>query len=93
MAEGVTKGKLASGKVLVGLVLPVGAAILYEIAARLGVFEARLLPPPSRIFETLWKLAASGELQTHVIATLWRVAMGFGFGAVAGIVLGALTGA
>ena len=93
MAEGATKGKLASGRVLIGLILPVGAAILYELASRLGIFEARLLPPPSRIFQTLWKLAASGELTTHIIATLWRVAMGFGFGAVAGIVLGALTGA
>ena len=31
---------------LFGLVLPVGAAVLYEITARLGIFEARLLPPP-----------------------------------------------
>ena len=92
MAEAAPQSKLASGKVLIGLVLPVGAAILYEIAARLGLFEARLLPPPSRIAETLWKLAASGELTTHILATLYRVFWGFGIGSVVGVLLGALTG-
>jgi sulfonate transport system permease protein len=78
---------------LLGLVLPVTAGLLYEAAFRLGLVQARLLPPPSRIFATLWDLAASGELKTHVLATSWRVGMGFGLGALVGIVLGALTGA
>jgi len=77
---------------LFGLVLPVGAAVLYEITARFGLFEARLLPPPSRVFAALWELAVSGELLTHVTATLLRVAFGFGLGAIAGTLLGALTG-
>ena len=75
-----------------GFILPVGAALLYELAFRSGLVQARLLPPPSRIFETLWKLAASGELWTHVAATMMRVAWGFGVGSIAGILLGALTG-
>ena len=78
---------------LLGLVLPVTAAILYEAAFRLGLVQARLLPAPSRIFATLWELAASGELATHVSATVWRVLMGFGLGAFVGMLLGALTGA
>lgn len=78
---------------LLGLVLPVTAGLLYEAAFRLGLVQARLLPPPSRIFATLWDLATSGELKTHVLATTWRVGMGFGLGALVGIVLGALTGA
>jgi sulfonate transport system permease protein len=81
-----------NSRVAGGLILPVGAAILYELAARLGIFEARLLPPPSRIAETLWSLAITGELWTHVAATMLRLAAGFAFGAVAGILLGALTG-
>jgi sulfonate transport system permease protein len=90
--------KAASRKVigapplLYGLILPVSAALLYEIAFRSGFVEARLLPPPSRIAETLLKLARSGELSTHIIATLLRVAFGFGLGAVMGVLLGALTG-
>lgn len=78
---------------LLGLILPVAAAIAYEAAFRLGLVQARLLPPPSRVFATLWELAASGELATHVAATLWRVLMGFGLGALVGMLFGALTGA
>ena len=78
---------------LLGLVLPVTAALLYEAAFRAGLVQARLLPPPSRIFTTLWKLTESGELKTHVLATTVRVGMGFGLGALIGMVLGALTGA
>jgi sulfonate transport system permease protein len=84
---------ILKNRLAVGLILPVTAAILYEAAARLGIFEARLLPPPSRIAATLWSLAATGELWTHVAATMLRLAAGFAFGAVAGILLGALTGA
>src|SRR3954462_3508653 len=84
---------LLNNRWAVGLMLPLAAAILYEAAARLGIFEARLLPPPSRIAETLWALAVSGELWTHTAATMLRLAVGFVLGAVAGILLGALTGA
>jgi sulfonate transport system permease protein len=38
-------------------------------------------------------LAASGELQTDAVATMTRVAIGFSAGAVAGTLLGMLTGA
>ena len=44
-----------------GLVLPVGLAILWEIAVRLGFSDGRLVPPPSRIWATLVELAAAGE--------------------------------
>jgi sulfonate transport system permease protein len=84
---------LLNNRLAVGLILPLTAAILYEAAARLGIFEARLLPPPSRIAATLWSLAVTGELWTHVAATMLRLAAGFAFGAIAGILLGALTGA
>ncbi|MBN9447689.1 MAG: ABC transporter permease [Bosea sp.] len=60
---------------------------------RAGLANGRLMPPPSVVGATLWELAASGELATHAAATLWRVLAGFGLGALAGTVLGALTGA
>ncbi len=75
-----------------GLILPVTAAALYELAFRMGMVEARLLPAPSRIAETLLKLARSGELSVHIAATLMRIAFGFGLGAVTGVLLGVLTG-
>ncbi len=80
------------GGFVYGLLLPLAAAVIYEAAFRAGLVQARLLPPPSRIGETLWKLASSGALTTHVIATLLRVGLGFGLGAIIGVMLGALTG-
>jgi len=75
-----------------GLLLPVGAALLWEIAVRAGLSDGRLLPPPSRIFQEFADLYGTGELQRHVVATLLRMAFGFGLGTVAGTLLGAISG-
>jgi sulfonate transport system permease protein len=76
----------------IGLLVPAMLAAGWESAVALGFGDGRLLPPPSRILATLWGLAASGELVTHMLATLWRVALGFAFGVAAGTLFGALTG-
>jgi sulfonate transport system permease protein len=78
---------------LAGWLLPIALAALWEFLVRAGIANGRLMPPPSVVGRTLWGLAVSGELLTHVTATLWRVAAGFGLGAGVGTVLGALTGA
>jgi sulfonate transport system permease protein len=75
-----------------GLLLPVGLAIFWELAVRLGISNGRLVPPPSVIFTTFSDLWQTGELQAHALATLWRVAAGFAFGVAAGTILGALAG-
>ncbi|MCW5692987.1 MAG: ABC transporter permease [Pseudolabrys sp.] len=77
---------------LVGLIIPVVAAVLWEFAVRWGWSNGRLVPPPSVIYATFAELAATGELQRHALATIARVAAGFGLGVVAGTLLGALTG-
>jgi sulfonate transport system permease protein len=75
-----------------GLLLPVSVALIWEIAVRLGWSNGRLVPPPSVIFDTFADLARTGELETHALATLWRVLWGFVFGVAAGTVLGAIAG-
>ena len=75
---------------LLGLALPVGLALLWEIAVRMGLSDGRLVPPPSRVYEQFAELARTGELFRHIVATLLRVAVGFALGTVAGTVLGAL---
>lgn len=82
-----------SGLALLGFVLPILLALLWEVLVAAGIANGRLMPPPSVVGRTLWELAASGELLTHAMATLSRVGIGFGLGALAGTVLGALTGA
>ena len=75
-----------------GLLLPIGLALFWELAVRMGLSNGRLVPPPSVIFNTFAELARSGELQEHALATLWRVGWGFVFGVAAGTIMGAITG-
>jgi len=76
----------------IGLLLPVVLALGWEAAVALGLSNGRLLPPPSRILLTFRELYGSGELVRHMLATLARVAAGFGLGVLAGTVVGAVTG-
>ncbi len=82
-----------SARLLLGFVFPIGLALAWEAAVRLGWAQGRLMPPPSRIGATLLDLARSGELATHVQATLVRVFAGFLIGAAAGTLAGAVAGA
>ncbi len=58
-----------------------------------GLAAGRLMPPPSYLLRTAIALARSGELWTHVSATMTRIGLGFLFGAAAGTLMGVLTGA
>jgi sulfonate transport system permease protein len=75
-----------------GLLLPVGLAVLWELVVGAGWASGRLVPPPSVIFNTFVELARAGELQRHVLVTSSRVAAGFGIGVVTGTLLGAIAG-
>ena len=75
-----------------GLLLPVGLALVWEVVVWLGFSNGRLVPPPTRIFATIMEMTKSGELSRHVMATLMRVGTGFGLGVVAGTLLGAISG-
>ena len=75
-----------------GLVLPVGLGLFWEIAVHMGLSNGRLVPPPSVIFNTFVDLARTGELQEHAAATLWRVGWGFVFGVAGGTIVGAIAG-
>src|SRR5690606_6844459 len=75
-----------------GLLLPLLAAVLWEVGARVGFVSTRLLPSPSQIAGTVFELAASGELADHTVATLWRVLWGFLLGVTVATVLGAASG-
>ena len=77
----------------VGVALPALLALGWEVAVRAGVSNGRLVPPPSRILATLVDLWRTGDLVMHIVATLRRVALGFAFGAVAGTILGGISGA
>lgn len=77
---------------LLGLIVPVGLAAGWELAVAQHWTDGRLLPVPSRVFAALHELAVTGELTDHVLATLLRVLQGFGYGVLAGTLLGAASG-
>lgn len=78
---------------VLGILLPVVLAAGWEFAVAKGYAQGRLMPPPSRIFKTLYDLAATGELWRHIFATLARVLAGFLLGTIAGTIVGAIAGA
>ncbi|MCX2726970.1 ABC transporter permease [Thermomicrobium sp. 4228-Ro] len=57
-----------------------------------GLIASYQLPPPQTIVATAREMAERGELVTHLVATLQRLAWGYLLGSAPGIVLGALTG-
>jgi sulfonate transport system permease protein len=91
-SEAATSRRRHYARPLLGLLLPVGVALVWEIVVRCGVSSGRLVPPPSRVFAMLAELAESGELLRHIVATLSRVLAGFGLGVAAGTLLGAISG-
>jgi len=74
-----------------GLLLPVGLALAWEIIVRLGLSTDGWCRT-DQLFATIVELARSGELARHIMATLTRVVAGFGLGVISGTVLGAISG-
>src|SRR2546423_1758419 len=74
-----------------GLVIPVVVLCVWEIAGQMGQLP-RYLVAPSVIASTWWQLASSGELFTHIGASLFRQVFGSAIGAAGGVFIGLLAG-
>jgi len=75
-----------------GLLLPVGFLVAVEVLVRAGLIEARFLPAPSELAQTLAELARGGELAAHIGISVARVLAGFVIGSMLALLLGALVG-
>ncbi|WP_411144448.1 ABC transporter permease [Streptomyces sp. x-80] len=75
-----------------GLAVPAGLLLAWQLAARAGAIDTLLFPPPSRIAARLGELASSGELGTHTAATLRRLLPGYALGSVTGALAGFVMG-
>jgi ABC-type nitrate/sulfonate/bicarbonate transport system permease component len=78
-------------RILQGLLLPIGAIVLWQAAASLGCLP-RYLSSPFAVFSALMETLRDGELGEAVAASLYRGYMGFVFGAVDGVLLGLAAG-
>jgi sulfonate transport system permease protein len=72
--------------------LPLVLLVAWQLTLSFGVFKAHQLPPPLTVLATTYDQLTSGRLQLHVLATTTRVALGFGLGSLAALMLGTAVG-
>ena len=70
------------------LVAPLTVLAGWEVAARFGLINILLLPPPSKAFADLIVLVSSGYLWKALYASLFRVVCGFALAVTVGVCLG-----
>ena len=71
---------------------PITVLVLWEVLAQAGVIPTRVLPAPSVVVETGWRLIQTGELQKHLLVSLLRALGGLAIGLILGLVLGVAVG-
>lgn len=77
---------------LTSWVAPLVLAALWEASARLGVLDAALAPPLSRVLARAVTLVSSGRLPGDLAASAWRVLLGFTVASAVAIPLGIALG-
>jgi NitT/TauT family transport system permease protein len=75
-----------------GCISILAGLILWEILTRLLLENELLIPPPSSVIRSFWKLFVSGQLNKHFGATLLEFAYGFTTACVFGVVIGYFMG-
>jgi sulfonate transport system permease protein len=71
---------------------PVLLLVVWEVLAQAGWLSPHILPAPSKVIKTAFKLATSGSLLNDLGVSLTRAAAGFAIGSGVGFVLGVLVG-
>jgi len=74
------------------LLLPALLLLVWHWAVSWHWVSAQILPPPGLVLETFLQLWHSGDLWRELSISLQRVLIGFGLGAVAGLLLGLAMG-
>ncbi len=79
-------------RALVGFVVPLGAVLVWTVAARRAWAPPQILPAPDDVWSALTDLWASRDLQHDIAISLQRVIEGSVIGGTAGLLLGAVMG-
>jgi sulfonate transport system permease protein len=85
------------GTALLRLISPLAVLGLWQLVSGLGVVSSQRLPPPTQVWSTAVDLVttdspAYGTLQTALLVSLERVAVGFTIGAAVGLFLAITAG-
>jgi ABC-type nitrate/sulfonate/bicarbonate transport system permease component len=75
---------------LLYLISPIGLLLVWQVLLELGFGDRRFIPAPSDIGVRFVRLIASGELEWHVVVTLYRVFAGFVIGSLPAVAVGLL---
>lgn len=77
---------------LLSWIAPVVLAIVWEALARAGWLSPQVLPAPSKVLQTAWKLTLTGSLLNDLGVSMLRAAAGFAIGGSIGFAFGTLVG-
>ena len=78
--------------IAISWIAPAVLVVLWEALARFGYIAPYVLPAPSKVLLTGFKLATSGTLINDLFVSLTRAAVGFVIGGSIGFLLGTLVG-
>lgn len=79
-------------KYFLGLMVPVGLLVTWEISARLGIVNPLFFPGPTQIFLGALERIKDGSLLLNLLITLARLIAGFAIGATFGYLAGVIMG-
>ncbi|MFD5497134.1 ABC transporter permease subunit [Streptomyces sp. NPDC001812] len=72
--------------------VPLLVLVVWQWTAAVGILPPSILPAPGAVLRAGSDLAATGELQFHILTSLRRILQGFALGAGTGLLLGFLVG-
>src|SRR5207244_12450806 len=67
--------------------------VVWQVLVQTGNINELFLPAPLSVMKAMWAMTLSGRLPWAVLVSLNRLAQGFVYGSLIGIVLGLLAGA
>jgi sulfonate transport system permease protein len=70
------------------LVVPLLVIAVWQGLAASGLINPQTMPAPSAVVTSFWQLIVTNQLLPNLLTSLWRVAVGLGFGVLIGTVLG-----
>lgn len=73
---------------MISVFSPVVLLVLWELAARLGWLDARIIPPPTVVLGTIYDLAQNQNLAGETFVTIMRFVVGLVAGVVPGVFIG-----
>ncbi|MGM4956203.1 ABC transporter permease subunit [Bradyrhizobium barranii] len=82
----------ARGLQLLSWVAPLLLVVVWEALAQAGWLSPQVLPAPSKVIRTAYKLVTTGTLLNDLGVSLLRAAAGFAIGSAVGATLGILVG-